>query len=50
MGELLDIIVIGMAGILWNQELSSREDNVQVIVYRNFLGISPLAFRVDWCW
>lgn len=31
LGELLDIIVIGTAGILWNSELSTKEANIQRI-------------------
>mmetsp|Transcript_43293 Transcript_43293/g.109618 ORF Transcript_43293/g.109618 Transcript_43293/m.109618 type:complete len:312 (+) Transcript_43293:221-1156(+) len=30
-GELLDIIVVGTAGILWNSELSTKEENIQRI-------------------
>eukprot|EP00192_Tetraselmis_astigmatica_P019997 CAMPEP_0117677622 /NCGR_PEP_ID=MMETSP0804-20121206/16843_1 /TAXON_ID=1074897 /ORGANISM="Tetraselmis astigmatica, Strain CCMP880" /LENGTH=203 /DNA_ID=CAMNT_0005486917 /DNA_START=1 /DNA_END=613 /DNA_ORIENTATION=+ len=31
LGELLDIIVIGAAGLLWNQEVSIKDANVQRI-------------------
>jgi hypothetical protein len=50
LGELLDITVIGTAGILWNSELSTKEANIQVSGLhpvqkhpRDWIG--PFAFR-----